>query len=215
MVRQRSAKPRTAVRVRSAPQKTNNIKGVNVADTTDLYKGGYMRYEGNICLITDVEFRKPGKGGAFYKVKMRDIDSGKQKEHTYNSGSSIEMVRIEKRPYQFLYIEGDNYVFMSNETYEQIPLDKKMLGDQIKYLKESEICQLAFEGDTVLSAEIPQHINLEVTMTEPGFKGDSTSNTLKPATLETGAEIQVPLFVNQGDMIKVDTSTDSYMERVK
>lgn len=186
-----------------------------MADTTDLYKGGYMRYEGNICLITDVEFRKPGKGGAFYKVKLRDIDSGKQKEHTYNSGSSIEMVRIEKRPYQFLYIDGENYVFMNNETYEQIPLHKNMLGDQIKYLKENTICQLAFEGETVLSAEIPQHVNLLVTITEPGFKGDSTGNTLKPATLETGAEIQVPLFVNQDDIIRVDTTTDSYIERVK
>lgn len=185
-----------------------------MGDTTDLYKGGYMRYDGNICLITDVEFRKPGKGGAFYKVKLRDIDSGKQKEHTYNSGSSIEMVRIERRPYQFLYIDGDDYVFMNNETYDQIPLNKSMLGDQTKYLKESAMCQLAFEGDKVLSVEIPQHVNLEVTFTEPGFKGDSTSNTLKPATLETGAEILVPLFVNQGDMIRVDTTSDSYIERV-
>lgn len=186
-----------------------------MADTTDLYKGGYMRYEGNICQITDVEFRKPGKGGAFYKVKMRDIDSGKQKEHTYNSGSSIEMVRIEKRPYEFLYIDGEDYVFMNNDTFEQIPLNKSMLGTQVKYLKENVTCQLAFEGEKVLSAEMPQHVNLEVTMTEPGFKGDSTSNTLKPATVETGAEIQVPLFVNQGDMIKIDTTTDSYIERVK
>ena len=185
-----------------------------MGDTTDLYKGGYMRYDGNICLITDVEFRKPGKGGAFYKVKLRDIDSGKQKEHTYNSGSSIEMVRIERRPYQFLYIDGDDYVFMNNETYDQIPLNKSMLGDQTKYLKESAMCQLAFEGDKVLSVEIPQHVNLEVTFTEPGFKGDSTSNTLKPATLETGAEILVPLFVNQGDKIRVDTTSDSYIERV-
>jgi elongation factor P len=188
--------------------------GIDMGDTTDLYKGGYMRYDGNICQITDLEFRKPGKGGAFYKVKLRDIDSGKQKEHTYNSGASVEMVRIERRPYQFLFVEGENYVFMNNETYEQIPIHKDMLADQIKYMSENEICQLAFDGDTVLSVEIPQHVNLEVTQTEPGFKGDTASNTTKPATVATGAEIQVPLFVNEGDVIRIDTTTDSYIERV-
>ena len=185
-----------------------------MGDTTDLYKGGYMRYDGSICQITDLEFRKPGKGGAFYKVKLRDIDTGKQKEHTYNSGASVEMVRIERRPYQFLYVEGENYVFMNNETYEQIPIHKDMLADQIKYMSENEICQLAFDGDTVLSVEIPQHVNLKVTQTEPGFKGDTASNTTKPATVETGAEVQVPLFVNEGDVIRIDTTTDSYIERV-
>lgn len=186
-----------------------------MGDTGDLYKGGYMRYEGDICYIVDVEFRKPGKGGAFYKVKLRNIDTGKQKEHTFNSGASLEMVRIEKRPYQYLYQDGEMYIFMNNDTYEQIPIHKDMVGDQSLYLKENDNAELAFEDDKVLSVEVAQHVNLEVVHTEPGIKGDTATNATKPAKLETGAEVQVPLFINEGDKIRVDTTTNSYIERVK
>lgn len=186
-----------------------------MGNTSDLYRGGVMKYEGENCLIVDVEFRKPGKGGAFYKVKLKNLATGKQKEHTFNSGASVEMVRIERKPYQYLYFDGSNYIFMNVDTYEQIPVSDEMLGEQIKFMKENEQVQVSFEGDTPLSVEIPLHVNLRVESTEPGLKGDTATNATKPAKLETGAEVQVPLFIVENDLIRIDTQSGAYLERIK
>jgi elongation factor P len=186
-----------------------------MGSTQDLRVGAVLKYNGENCIVLDSEFRKPGKGGAFFKVKMRNLKTGNLKEHTYNSGENIDFVRIEKRAFQYLYKEGNNFIFMSNETYDQIPLENSLVGEQARFMKENQDVYIAFEGEQALSVEVPQHINLRVTYTEPGLKGDTATNASKPATLETGAEIKVPLFVNEGDLIRIDTIAGTYIERVK
>jgi elongation factor P len=148
-------------------------------------------------------------------VKLRVIRSGKLLENRYRSGETIEIVRVETRPFQYLYRDGDFFVFMENETYEQITVDAKIVGDAAKFMKESQEVQVAFEESTPLSVELPAHVILRITYTEPGFKGDSANNVLKPATLETGASISIPTFVNDGELIRIDTRTGQYVERVK
>lgn len=183
--------------------------------TSDLKVGAVIKYNGENVYIYDCEFRKPGKGGAFYKVKFRNIRSGKIGEHTYNSGESVEFVRIENHSYQYLYKDGSNFVLMNNENYDQITVPDEMVGSKQKFLKENSDVFVGFEGETPLYVQVPKHINLRVTYTEPGLKGDTATNASKPATLETGAEIRVPLFVNENDLIRVDTEQESYIERVK
>ncbi len=186
-----------------------------MGSTQDLRVGAVIKYDNENCYIIDCEFRKPGKGGAFFKVKMRNLRTNNLKEHTYNSGETIEFVRIEKRPYQYLYKDGSNFVFMNLDTFDQIPLEEIMVGDQAKFMKENCDVFIAFEGETALSIELLPHINLRITYAEPGMRGDTATNVTKPATLETGAEIKVPLFVNEGDLIRVDTKAGTYIERIK
>jgi elongation factor P len=186
-----------------------------MANTSDLRSGAVIKYNGENCLITDVEFRKPGKGGAFFKVNMRNLRTGNAAEHKYNSGESIELVRIETKPFQYLYKDGNLLYFMDQTTYDQIPVEEAAIGEEFRFIKENEEVSLQFEGDQVLSVQVPPHVNLRVTYTEPGFKGDTANNTKKPATLETGAEVQVPIFVNENDLIRIDTSNGNYIERVK
>jgi elongation factor P len=143
------------------------------------------------------------------------VRSGKLLENRYRSGESIDIVRVETRPFQYLYRDGEFFVFMENETYEQITVDAKIVGDAAKFMKESQEVQVAFEESTPLSVELPAHVTLRITYTEPGFKGDSANNVLKPATLETGAAISIPTFVNDGELIRIDTRTGQYIERVK
>jgi len=185
-----------------------------MANTSDLKNGAVIKYNGENCYLVDVEFRKPGKGGAFFQVKMRNLRTGKIAEHRYNSGEKIELVRIEKRPFQYLYQDGDNFIFMHTETYEQIPFPGDQIGEDFKFVKENENVQISFEGDMPLSVEVPLHVNLLITFTEPGLKGDTATNALKPATVETGAQVMVPLFINEGDMIRIDTAQGSYIQRV-
>lgn len=186
-----------------------------MANTSDLRSGAVIKYNGENCQITDVEFRKPGKGGAFFQVKMRNLRTGNSAEHKYNSGESIELVRIESRPFQYLYKDGNLLYFMDESNYEQIPVEEAAIGEEFRFVKENERVNLSFEGDQVLSVEVPPHVNLRVEYTEPGFKGDTATNVKKPATLETGAEVNVPIFINEGDMIRIDTKTGDYIERVK
>jgi len=186
-----------------------------MGSTSDLKNGGVIKYNNENYVLTNVEFRKPGKGGAFFQVKMRNLLTGKVAEHKYRSGESVQTVRIEKRPYQYLYKDGSMFVFMNNENYDQIHVASEMVGEQYKYMKENDDASLLFEGDTVLAVEIPQHVNLIITETEPGVRGDTATNVTKPAKLETGASVNVPLFINEGDKIRIDTQTGSYIERVK
>jgi elongation factor P len=160
---------------------------------------------------------KPGKGGAFVKVKLRNLESGRILEHTYTAGEKIDLVRVERRPYQFLYKDESAYNFMHNETFEQIAILPDMI-ENADLMKEGQYVEMMFYADEerVLTCELPPFVELEVTYTEPGLKGDTaSSNALKNATLETGAEVKVPLFIEQGEKIRVDTRTRDYYERVK
>lgn len=183
--------------------------------TSDLRQGAVVKFNGENCLILESEHRTPGNLRAFYQVKMRNMRSGKLLENRYRSGESIEFVRVEKHNYQFLYREGDQLVFMNNDTYEQIHVDQAVMGNQVNYLRENADAVISFEDTTVLNVELPAAVQLRVTHTEPGLKGDTATNVTKPATVETGAQILVPLFINEGDLVKVDTKSGNYLERVK
>ena len=183
--------------------------------TSDLRPGAVIIFNGEMCAVLESEHRTPGNLRAFYQVKMRSMRSGRQFENRFRSGESIEFVRVERKNYQFLYRDGTNLIFMDNDTYEQIPAAAELLGDSIKLLKENQEVQLSFVDGGVLAAELPSHVILKVTETEPGLKGDTATNVLKPAVVETGAQINVPLFINEGDLVKVDTRTGAYAERVK
>jgi elongation factor P len=146
---------------------------------------------------------------------MRRVKDGKLAENRFRSGESVEIVRVETKELAYLYAEGEAFICMDNETYDQVPIAKFMFGEGAKFMKEGDTVLVAFEGETPVSAEPPSHAVVEITYTEPGMKGDTATNTLKPATTETGANVMVPLFVNTGEKIRVDTRTGSYVERVK
>jgi len=158
---------------------------------------------------------KPGKGGAFVRTKIKSLTTGKVLSPTFRSGEKIEIVRVEVRKMQYLYSEGDLLVFMDQENYEQIPLPKVLAEDQIKYLKEGEEVKILFHEDQALGLELPFFIEYKVVHTDPGVKGDTVAGSGKPATIETGAVVQVPFFIETGEIIRVDTRTGEYMERVK
>ena len=186
-----------------------------MATTSDLRSGAVIKFNGENCVILESEHRTPGNLRAFYQVTMRNLKTGKQFENRFRSGETIEFVRVERRNYQYLYNDGQSLIFMNPDDYEQIPIEPALLGDQINFLKENDNVMLSFEGTNCLNAELPPTVTLLVTHTEPGLKGDTATNVTKPATVETGATIRVPLFINEGDTIKVDTRTGSYQERVK
>ena len=177
-----------------------------------------MTIKFNHDLFTIIEFLhvKPGKGAAFVRSKLKSVSTGKVLEHTFPSGTKVEEVRIERRPYQFLYKDDQGYHFMHRETYEQMFLQENLINGY-QFLKDGQEVEVVFHADEerALYCDLPPFVVLEVTYTEPGVKGDTATNTLKPATLETGAEIKVPLFIDQGEIIKVDTRDGSYSERVK
>lgn len=186
-----------------------------MANTGDLYTGAYIRFNGELCQIMEYQHRTPGNLRAFYQVKMRKIKTGKSFEHRFRSGEEVELVRVEFKKYQFLYKDSHTLVCMDNTTYDQIDIQNDLIGDNIKFLKEGMELNIAFEGDVQISAELPNFIELEITYTEPGLRGDTATNTLKQATVETGAIVNVPLFVNTGDKIRIDTRTGAYLERAK
>lgn len=186
-----------------------------MATTSDFKVNAMLKFNNDIYSIVDFQHVQTGRGGAYYQTKLRNVKTGKIIENRYRSGENIDMVSVNRRNYQFLYKDGENLVFMSLEDYDQIYVSASILGDEIKFLKDNENVIIAFNDETVLSVDVPQHVNLRVIATEPGLKGDTATNVLKPATLETGASINVPLFVNEGDLIRLDTKTSGYIERVK
>lgn len=187
-----------------------------MATTADIKNGLCINFNGGLYIITEFLHVKPGKGPAFVRTKLKNVTSGKVIDNTFNAGVKIDPVRIERREYQFLYKDENGFNFMNLEDFEQISIPETMV-DNADLMKEEIVCQILFhaEEETPLLVDLPQNINLEVTYSEPGIKGDTATNAMKPATLETGAEIRVPLFVNVGDIIKVDTRDRSYVERVK
>ncbi|MFM1807353.1 MAG: hypothetical protein RLZZ242_78 [Bacteroidota bacterium] len=187
-----------------------------MASTSDIRKGLCIRYNNDIYKIIEFLHVKPGKGPAFVRTKLKSVTNGKVLDNTFSAGHKIEDVRVETRSFQFLYAEGDTYHFMNTEDYDQMGFSRSLL-DAPDLLKEGEVVAVLFstEDNAPLSIEMPASVVLEVTSSEPGVKGNTATNATKPAILETGARINVPLFINEGDKIKVDTEKGSYIERVK
>lgn len=180
----------------------------------DLRKGTTFEQDGQVYTVIDFLHVKPGKGAAFVRTKLRNVINGGVTETTFNPTAKFQEAVIERKEMQYLYSDGELYYFMDGETYEQIPLNFEQVENAIKFLKENMFAIIKFYKGEAFSVEAPNFVELQVVSTEPGVKGNTTTNVNKPATLETGAEIGVPLFVNEGDMIRVDTRTGEYMERV-
>ncbi|SFW61595.1 elongation factor P [Sinomicrobium oceani] len=187
-----------------------------MATTSDIRKGLCIRYNHDIFKIIEFLHVKPGKGPAFVRTKLRSVTTGKVIDNTFSAGHKIEDVRVETHSFQYLYPEGDTFHFMNTEDFNQISLSKNTL-DAPDLLKEGEVVTIIIntEDGMPLSVEMPSHVILEVTHTEPGVKGNTATNATKPATMETGATVNVPLFINEGDKIKIETEKGSYVERVK
>ena len=185
-------------------------------NSQDIKKGVCIRMDGKLYFCIDFLHRKPGKGNTIMNVTLKDVVNGGVIEKRFNIGEKLEDVRVERRPYQYLYKDGDDLVFMNNETFEQININPSLVNG-VNFLKESENVEVVVDSstETVLYADVPVKVHLQITWTEPGLKGDTATNTLKPATLETGVEVRVPLFINEGDLIQVDTRDGSYLQRVK
>lgn len=187
-----------------------------MASTSDIRNGMCINFNSDIYKIVEFLHVKPGKGPAFVRTKLKSVTNGKVVDNTFPSGMKIDEVRIEHREYQFLYKEGDSYNFMNNETYEQITIDGKIINAP-DFLVEGMNVKIAVraEDELPLTCELPATVVVEVTYAEPGIKGDTATNTLRPSTVSTGAKVMIPLFINVGDKIKVNTDTGDYMERVK
>jgi len=187
-----------------------------MASTSEIKNGLCMNYNHDVWTVVSFQHVKPGKGAAFVRTKMKSLTSGKVVDNTFPAGHKIDIVRVERRKFQYLYKDDMGYNFMNNENYEQTSLQEEMLPNPLLMKEGSEIEVLYdAERDVPLTIEMPQYIVLEVTYTEPGEKGNTATNAGKPAKVETGAEIKVPLFINIGDKIKIDTASSSYVERVK
>lgn len=186
-----------------------------MADTSDFRTGLIIKFKNNLYTIINFQHVKPGKGGAFVRSTLKNLKTGKVLDNTFRAGENIEVVKIERRKYQFLYREGDLLICMDNETYDQINVSKILIGNNVDFIKEGEQLDILFDGTDIVNIEVPIFVQLTVKETEPGFKGDTATGATKPAVLETGATINVPLFINVGDELKVDTRTNSYVERVK
>ena len=187
-----------------------------MADTSDFRNGLIIKFKHGLYTITEFQHVKPGKGGAFVRTKLKNLQNGKVLDNTFRAGESVDVVRVERKKYQFLYKDGNDLVLMDNDTYEQLNVHNDYFAGQDRFLKESEEVELLLDdSDNIITVEIPIFVQLEVTETEPGFKGDTATNVMKPATLDTGAVINVPIFVNIGDVLKIDTRSGEYVERVK
>ena len=186
-----------------------------MATTSDFRNGLCFNHNGDPWKIESFLHVKPGKGPAFVRTKIRNLNTGRLLENTFTSGVKIDVIRIENRKYQFLYANGNDYHLMNNDDYEQIIMQKDSI-DNVQFLKEGDNVEVLFHADKgiPLSSQVPSHVLLEISFTEPGVKGNTATNTFKPAKTETGADIQVPLFINEGDRIKIDTEKGSYIERV-
>jgi elongation factor P len=187
-----------------------------MATTQDFKNGLVIEYNNDLYTIVQFQHVKPGKGPAFVRTKLKSLKNGRVIENTFSSGVKVNVARVERRPYQYLYRDDMGYYFMHNETYDQITVPESMIENH-QFLKEGQNVEIVVHVDTdnILSVDLPPFVVMEITYSEPGMRGDTATNTLKPAKIETGATVMVPLFVNTGDKIKVDTRDSSYVERVK
>jgi elongation factor P len=186
-----------------------------MATTNDLKNGMVLNIDGQLWAVTEFQHVKPGKGPAFVRTKLRNVESGKNVDRTFNAGTKVETANVDKRTMQYLYNDGTSYVFMDTGTYDQLEVSPEIVGDAKNFILENQEAIVATNEGRVLFVELPASVELEITFTEPGLAGDSATGRTKPATLETGHEIQVPLFINQGEKVKVDTRDSSYLGRVK
>jgi elongation factor P len=187
-----------------------------MATTADFRNGLCLEFNNDLYVIVEFQHVKPGKGGAFVRTKLKNLKTGKVLQNTFNAGVKINIARVERRPYQYLYKDESGYHFMHSETFEQVMIMEELINAP-DLLKEGQEVEIVYHADTEtpLSCELPPFVDLEVTYSEPGVRGDTATNTLKPATLETGAVVNVPLFIDTGERIRVDTRSRSYSERVK
>ena len=181
----------------------------------DFRNGVTFEEEGNVMQIIEFQHVKPGKGAAFVRTKVRNVITGSVVEKTYNPSAKFPTAYVERKDMEYTYSDGDLYYFMDPETYEQVPVNKSDLGEAFKFVKENMICKVLSYKGNVFGVEPPNFVELQITQTDPGFAGNTATNATKPATLETGAEIRVPLFIDNGEIIRIDTRTGEYMERVK
>lgn len=185
-----------------------------MATSNDIKNGTVLRIDGNLWSVIEFQHVKPGKGGAFVRTKMKNVLSGKVVDKTFNAGIKVETANVDRRDFQYLYMDGEDFVFMDNDTYDQINVSAATVGDAKDYMLEGMSVMLASNDGTPLYIELPASVVLEITYTEPGLQGDRSTGGTKPATLETGKEIQVPLFVEQGTKVRVDTRSGEYLGRV-
>jgi len=186
-----------------------------MASTNDLKNGMVLNIDGQLWAVVEFQHVKPGKGPAFVRTKLKNVESNKTVDKTFNAGTKVETATVDRRSMQYLYNDGSSYVFMDVQSYEQLEVTPEILGNAANFLLEQQEVVIATNEGRVLFVELPASVELVVTFTEPGLAGDSATGRTKPATLETGHEIQVPLFINQGEKVKVDTRDSSYMGRVK
>ncbi len=186
-----------------------------MAKASEIKNGNILRFNGELVTVEEFIHRTPGNLRAFYQARMRNVKSGKLAEYRFRTDEEVEICRVETNDYQYLYDEGDFFVVMDNNTFEQFNIPKFLFGDAAKFLKEGMNVIIAFESDEPIMAQTPSNVELEITYTEPAVKGDTSSGAQKLATVETGVEIRVPLFINQGDKVRVDTRTGEYVERVR
>ena len=186
-----------------------------MASTADIRNGAVILHKNKRMKVIEFQHVKPGKGGAFVRTKLKDIQSGKIIDETFNAGHKLEFIRVEAKSMQFLYVDGENHIFMDNETFEQINVITKSIGNKKIFLIAGDLVDLLFDEDEVLDVRLPSHVILEVLNTEPGFKGNTATGANKPATLETVYVLNVPLFIDEGDKLRIDTRTGEYVERSK
>jgi len=186
-----------------------------MATTNDLKNGMVLNIDGQLWSVVEFQHVKPGKGPAFVRTKLRNVESGKNVDKTFNAGTKVETATVDRRTMQYLYNDGTSFVFMDVQSYDQLEVAPEIVGDAQNFLLENQEVIVATNEGRVLFIEMPASVELEITFTEPGLAGDSATGRTKPATLETGHEIQVPLFINQGEKVKVDTRDSSYLGRVK
>lgn len=186
-----------------------------MAKASEVKSGNILRFNGELVTVEEFLHRTPGNLRAFYQARMRNVKTGKLVEYRFRTDEEVEIARVETNNYQYLYEDGDFFVVMDNNSYEQFNVPKALFGDAAKFLKEGMNVIVALESDEPIMAQAPASVELEITYTEPAVKGDTSTNAQKNATVETGVEIKVPLFINQGDKVRVDTRTGDYLERVK
>ena len=186
-----------------------------MATTSDIKNGVVLLENGKRMKVLEFLHVKPGKGNAFVRTKLRDLQSGKIVEKRFNAGAKIELIRIDAKEMQYLYNDGDSHIFMDNQTYDQMNIPNDVIGDKINFIKAGQNVDILFDKDLIIDIRLPAHVHLEVVTTEPGEKGNTAQGGTKPAKLSTGAVINVPLFVQEGEVVRVDTKEKKYIERVK
>ena len=186
-----------------------------MATTANIKNGAVILHKNKRMKIVEFQHVKPGKGGAFVRTKLKDIKTGKVIDETFNSGHKLDFIRVEARPMQFLYLDNESFVFMDNDTFDQLYVDSGAFSNKKHFLTSGLIIDLLFDDNEVLDIRLPSHVVLEITSTEPGYKGNTATGANKPATVETGLILNVPLFINEGEKIRIDTRTGEYVERSK